>query len=118
MTRLLAVLILFTAPAWASAQEFDDPAVVVCELVARANYEIAPIKVTRTSATVDGLNVQISFDRQILNSEPITQDLTCPFKLSGGKYMLDADPTVLRSVDAALAISGFYPINPSDTALR
>lgn len=118
LARLLIIGLAMTAPAW--AQEYDDPAIVVCELLVRANYEIDPIRVEKTGASIDGSKVEITFDSRVLDSAPAPHSATCPFVLMDDRWELDTGghPETLASISDALAIIGFYPIPESATALR
>lgn len=97
----------------AQGQDYDDPAIAVCEqelLVQRppiGTYE-------RISGVIDGSTVQVRYTDTVLNIRPEERQFSCRFALEGDKFQMvlqlspdfeacaDIDKTKLDSCGAAL----------------
>lgn len=69
------VLLLAAVPAFA----FDDPAIAVCEQVAKAEQPPNTVY-RRVSATIEGRKVLLHFEVSILNTAPKGREKICEFK--------------------------------------
>jgi len=123
MRALLAFLLVLVATAWASAQQFDDPAVTVCELLMQPEYEIEKNVYRRLSASVAGQGAAIDAEWGVPGARPHSVHYECKYRMSDGEWALDvplaseAELTGRPGYRAILA-SGLYPIPETETALR
>lgn len=117
MKRLLVFMILLATPAVAGAQEFDDPAVTVCELLIRPQFEIERNVYKRLSASVEGSRAALDFEWGVADAKPKTEHVECPFRLDAEGFVLDISNDVLAPAASAIVASGLSPIPQDKTAL-
>jgi hypothetical protein len=89
MKRLIftAAMIAISAPAY--AQQYDDPAVAVCEFMMLGG-QVAPPGYQRTNTSIDGSTVSIDYEVQVLNIAPRQATYACTFSVSeDGKFSID-----------------------------
>lgn len=76
----------------AAAQEYDDPAVAVCEWELK-NTKIPPeAEYRRESASIDGSTVIITYSTSVLKTRPIEADYACEFEEGEGGFIFAYSP--------------------------
>lgn len=105
------------------AQEYDDPAVTVCELLIRPEYEIEKNIYRRVSGSVNGSKAILDFEWGVAGARPKAMHVECPFRFENEKWVLDfptAEQSKLSETPGyrSISASGIYPIPTAGTALH
>lgn len=81
MARLiLAFVLVLSALQAAQAQQYDDPAVALCEYY-RFGGNAVPQAYKRVGSKIEGLIVTLSYEYSVLNIKPRIEDISCTFQL-------------------------------------
>jgi hypothetical protein len=108
-----------TAP-FAAAQEYDDPAVSVCELLVRPEFEIEKNIYRRVAASVVDQKVVLDIEWAVAGAKPNPAHVECAYRESQDGWVLDLEISGLsaRPGYRSISVSGLYPIRPDETALQ
>lgn len=116
---VLGVALISMVPAvW--AEDFEDPAITVCELLIRPHFEVEMNAYKRLSASMEGSRAMLDFEWGVPGAKPRQEHVECPYRKEDGRFVLDipaGQEDFLLPSSAAIAASGLYPIDASETDL-
>ena len=96
ITAALTVLIgAFSPPFTSSAQQYEDPAIAICEFV-KLHEQTRDPSYQRLSGDIHKQTASIIYEMSVLNLAPTTQIAECRYSLSEGGYQLDLAETELE----------------------
>jgi len=90
-----------SSPFTASAQQYDDPAIAICEFV-KLNEKMRDPSYQRLSGDIHNQTASIIYQMSVLNLPPTTQIVECRYQLADGRYEFDFAQTEMEKacVDA------------------
>lgn len=101
-------------------EEWDDPAIAVCEWLVKHEDVSPDSKYDRMSASIEGSSAVISYSISVLNTAPETKTRHCEFFLDGAEFMLKDPPVPMKDcqkeIDAAMPLQARLNTDPDRIA--
>lgn len=115
MKTVIACMMLFCADA---AQAADDPAIVLCEKLIKAEL-VAPKSYERVSVYVDGPTVKVTYDAVNKYNAPLRGHDECSFtKESSGDFTISDDVDVSKDMERLETLRSTPIANEEDRKAR
>lgn len=82
---------LASSQAFANDAQYDDPAVVVCEMFKLGGQKPSTDLYRRTSSRIEGLTVTITFETAPLNTKPKSNSYSCSFHMEDEGFKINGE---------------------------